>query len=46
MTKNEIDKMVVDSAIPVHRALGPGLLETANEVILAHELRKRALEEK
>lgn len=28
MTENEIGKIVVDTAIHVHRALGPGLLES------------------
>jgi GxxExxY protein len=44
MTENEIGKIVVDAPIAVHRALGPGLLETVYEVILAHQLRKRGLE--
>ncbi len=43
MTENEIGKLVVDSAVTVHRELGPGLLETVYEVILAHELRQRGL---
>ena len=43
MTENEIGSVVVDSAIAVHRALGPGLLETVYEVVLAHELLKRGL---
>jgi GxxExxY protein len=43
MTENEISKVIVDSAITVHRELGPGLLETVYEVILAHELRQRGL---
>ncbi len=34
MTENEIGKIVVDAAIAVHRALGPGLLESVYEVIL------------
>jgi GxxExxY protein len=34
---------VVDSAIKVHRALGAGLLESAYEQCLAHELEKRGL---
>ncbi len=34
-------KVVVDAAIAVHRALGPGLLESAYQKCLAHELRKR-----
>ena len=44
MTENEIGKLVVDSAIAVHRELGPGLLETVYEVVLEHELRQRGLE--
>ena len=43
MTENEIGKLVVDSAIAVHRELGPGLLESVYEVILAHQLRQRGL---
>lgn len=43
MTENEIGKIVVDAAIAVHRALGPGLLETVYEVVLSHELQKRGL---
>jgi len=43
MTENEIGKTVVDAAITVHRALGPGLLETVYEVALAHELTTREL---
>ena len=44
MTENEIAKIIVDSAYHVHRKLGPGLLESVYEVILAHELKKRGLE--
>jgi GxxExxY protein len=43
MTENEIGQIVIDSALAVHRELGPGLLETVYEVILAHELRRRGL---
>jgi len=43
MTENEIGKIVVDAAIAVHRALGPGLLESVYEVIVAHELQRRGL---
>ena len=43
MTENEIGKIVVDAAIAVHRALGPGLLETVYEIVLAHVLSKRGL---
>ena len=43
MTENEIGKLIVDSAITVHRELGPGLLESVYEVILEHELQHRGL---
>ena len=39
----EIARQVVDAAYKVHIALGPGLLESAYQVCLAHELRKRGL---
>jgi GxxExxY protein len=40
---NEISGIVVDAAIAVHKALGPGLLESAYEACLLYELRKRGL---
>lgn len=43
MTENEIGRIVVDAALAVHRALGPGLLESVYETILAVELRERGL---
>jgi GxxExxY protein len=43
MTENEIGKIVVDAAIKVHRALGPGLLESVYEAVLARELTLRGL---
>jgi GxxExxY protein len=43
MDIEEIGKEIVDSAIKVHRALGPGLLESAYQRCLAHELGKRKL---
>ena len=36
-------RIVVDSAIAVHRTLGPGLLESVYEACLAEELRQRGL---
>ena len=33
--ENSIGKIVVDSAINIHKELGPGLLESVYEVILA-----------
>ncbi len=44
MTENEIGKRIVDGAVQVHRELGPGLLETVYEIILAHELRRQGLQ--
>ena len=43
MTENEIGTRVIEAAIAVHRELGPGLLETVCEVILARELADRGL---
>jgi PD-(D/E)XK nuclease superfamily len=38
MTEYEIGTKIVETAIAVHRTLGPGLLETGYEVVLAHAL--------
>ncbi|MCX7397890.1 MAG: GxxExxY protein [Planctomycetales bacterium] len=43
MTENEIAKVVVDAAYQIHVKLGPGLLESVYESILAYELKKRGL---
>ena len=43
MTENQIGTIVIEAAIAVHRALGPGLLETVYEVVLARELADRGL---
>jgi GxxExxY protein len=43
MTGNEIGTIVVDTAIAVHRELGPGLLESVYETVMAHELAGRGL---
>ena len=40
---NQISGEIVRAAIAVHRALGPGLLESAYETCLAYELVKREL---
>lgn len=40
---NAISGQVVDAAMRVHSALGPGLLESAYEACLKHELTKRGL---
>lgn len=38
---NAISGAIVDSALQVHNALGPGLLESAYEACLRHELQSR-----
>jgi len=43
MTENEIAKQILDGAFVVHTKLGPGLLESVYEVVLAYELYKRGL---
>jgi GxxExxY protein len=43
MTENEIAKEIVDAAFKIHTTLGPGLLESVYEVVLAHELSNRGL---
>ena len=44
MHEEEIGKLVIDSAMKVHSALGPGLLESAYRACLAHELDLRGLD--
>ena len=43
MRENELAKIVVDSALKVHKALGPGLLESVYQSVLAYELRQNGL---
>ena len=43
MNENEIGTAVVDCAVRLHQALGPGLLESVYEVTLARSLEKRGL---
>jgi GxxExxY protein len=38
-----VGAIVVDAAFTVHSTLGPGLLESAYQTCLAHELRRRGL---
>ena len=38
MTDNELTHAIIGAAIEVHKALGPGLLESAYEECQAHEL--------
>jgi len=38
VTENEISKKIIGAAIEVHKALGPGLLESAYEISLEKEM--------
>ena len=40
---NSISEAIIGAAIDVHKAIGPGLLESAYEACLAYELRRRGL---
>ncbi|QQR85037.1 MAG: GxxExxY protein [Flavobacteriales bacterium] len=43
MTHNEVSSLVIKAAIAVHRALGPGLLESVYQVCLLAELKSMGL---
>jgi len=43
-TENEIASQVVDAAFRIHQSVGSGLLESAYETLLSHELRQRGFE--
>ena len=43
MNENEIGAIIVDEAVHLHQALGPGLLEVVYEAVLADILQKRGL---
>jgi GxxExxY protein len=43
MHENEIARVIVDVAYKVHTQLGPGLLESVYERVMAYELAKRGL---
>ncbi|MEW6490420.1 MAG: GxxExxY protein [Thermodesulfobacteriota bacterium] len=43
MNENEVARAVVDAAFHVHKELGPGLLESVYEAVLAKELTRRGL---
>ena len=43
MNENAIATKVVDAAVHIHSRLGPGLLESVYEVVLARELEHRGL---
>ena len=43
MKRNQLTEKVIGCAIEVHRNLGPGLLESAYEACLAHELESQGI---
>jgi len=43
INENEIGAIIVDSAVNLHKKLGPGLLENVYEVILMKKLSERGL---
>jgi len=43
MTENEISHKIVGCALEVHKALGPGLLESAYQECLCYKLQKEGL---
>jgi len=43
MKINDITDLIIGSAIEVHRALGPGMLESAYEECLSYELTRKGL---
>jgi GxxExxY protein len=43
LLQEELTNQIIGAAIEVHRALGPGLLESAYEECLCHELHLRGL---
>ena len=43
MTENEIGKIIIDTAVNLHKRLGPGLFESVYEVILTKLLTDKGL---
>jgi len=44
--ENELSKIIIGKAIEVHKALGPGLLESAYQECLFYELRQEGIDVK
>src|SRR5262245_58899914 len=42
-SENELSRIIVDAAFHIHQTVGPGLLESVYEAILARDLAKRGL---
>jgi len=43
MTENEISNKIIETAIELHKKLGPGLLESVYENVLAYDLKESGL---
>lgn len=43
MNENQIGTIIVEEAVRLHQELGPGLLESVYETLLAHRLQRRGL---
>lgn len=43
MTENAIAKEIVDAAFRIHTTLGPGLLQSVYDMVLAYELGRQSL---
>jgi len=46
MTENEIGSRVIKAAVQIHRKIGPGLMESVYEAIMAQQLCKKGFEVK
>lgn len=44
MHENDLSYVIIGASMALHRALGPGLLETAYEAALAYDLRELGME--
>jgi len=43
MTENELSSLIIGVAIDIHKALGPGLLESANKECMFYKLKEMGL---
>ena len=43
MDERQIGTVIIDAAVSIHQELGPGLLESVYEIVLADELERRGL---
>ena len=44
ITENELSRVIVDKCLKIHRALGPGLLESVYEEVLFYEFTKDSIQ--